>query len=252
MTSNPDLTQATLLLDYTDPSLQALIAEKGWRDLNDFDRIGAVYDFVRNDIAFGYNAHDALPASRILADGYGQCNTKGTLLMALLRALGIACRLHGFTIHKALQRGVVPEAVYRITPDSILHSWVEVQVQPDKWVNLEGFILDAPYLSRLQSRFNTSGGSFCGYGVGADDLQTPNVAWCGESTYIQRTGINQDFGVFDSPDAFYQAHSQSLSFMKERLYRYVLRHWMNARVRRIRAGKVPKALTRHSHQTQTQ
>jgi len=32
-------------------------------------RIGAVYDFVRNEIAYGCNEADELPASWVLADG---------------------------------------------------------------------------------------------------------------------------------------------------------------------------------------
>ena len=60
-------------------------------------RIGAVHDFVRDTVRFGYSCGDALPASAVLADGYGQGNTKATLMMALLRGLGIRCRLHGFT-----------------------------------------------------------------------------------------------------------------------------------------------------------
>jgi len=60
---------------------------------------------VRDDIRFGYNASDDLPASRVLADRIGQRNTKSTLLMALLRAVDVLCRFHGFTIDKALQKG---------------------------------------------------------------------------------------------------------------------------------------------------
>ena len=111
----------TPLLDFSSPPLRRLIAERGWKNLPMKERIGAVYDFVRNDILFGYNEDDALPASRVLADGYGQCNTKGTLLMALLRGVGVPCRFHGFTIDKGLQRGVVPELVYPIAPRNILH-----------------------------------------------------------------------------------------------------------------------------------
>ena len=94
----------TPLLDFGSGPIRALIGAKGWQRLNAFERIGAAYTFVRDQIAFGYNSDDSIPASAVLADGYGQCNTKGTLLMALLRALEIPCRLHGFTIHKALQR----------------------------------------------------------------------------------------------------------------------------------------------------
>ncbi|WP_378951988.1 transglutaminase family protein [Mesorhizobium sp. ANAO-SY3R2] len=228
----------TALLDYGAPSIRSLVAERGWGGLSEFDRIGAAYSFVRDEIAFGYNRADDIKASEVLDDGYGQCNTKGTLLMALLRALELPCRLHGFTIHKALQRGVVPELVYGLAPDSILHSWVEVH-HGGRWVNLEGFILDAAFLQALQERFASSGEALCGYGAGTDCLSAPPVDWVGESTYIQKTGINADLGLFDSPDEFYRKHRQDFGWVRGMLYRYGIRHWMNARVRRVRQGKIP-------------
>ena len=107
------LLAATPLLDVHHPDIEAMVARRGWRTLSPYDRIGAVYDFVRNEIAFGYNEGDELAASRVLADGIGQCNTKSTLLMALLRAVGIPCRFHGFTIDKPLQKGVSPSAAFK-------------------------------------------------------------------------------------------------------------------------------------------
>ncbi len=128
MTDDPPLLQPTRLLDYNSGPIRGLIERRRWHRFGEHDRVGAAYDFVRNEILFGYNRADDIPASEVLADGYGQCNTKATLLMALLRGLGVPCRLHGFTIHKALQRGIVPEATYPIAPAEILHSWVEVRV----------------------------------------------------------------------------------------------------------------------------
>lgn len=173
-----------------------------------------------------------MPASQILKDGYGQCNTKAILLMALFRAAKIPCRLHGFTIKKQLQRGVVPELVYPLAPSNIIHAWVEIEYK-DKWISLEGFILDGQYLSALQTKFNATE-SICKYGAGTDTLSAPNVEWTGHDTYIQKTGINNDFGVFDNPDSFYTKHRQSLSPLKSALYRYGIRHWMNARVKKLR------------------
>ncbi len=227
----------TELLDVGAPGIRNLLAERGWADLSRYERIGAAYDFVRNEILFGYNSEDSIPASKVLADGYGQCNTKATLLMALLRALGIPCRLHGFTIHKALQRGVVPEIVYRIAPENILHSWVEVE-WGGAWVNLEGFILDAPFLAALQTAF-AGRTSLCAYGAGTDCLTAPPVAWTGGDTYIQRAGINRDLGLYDDPDAFYAKHRQMFGVVRGFLYRHAIRHWMNARVADIRRGRVP-------------
>lgn len=231
------LLDATPLLDFRSDGIARLIEERDWLRLSEQDRIGAAYDFVRDEILFGYNRADDIPASEVLADGYGQCNTKGTLLIALLRALGVPCRLHGFTIHKALQRGVVPEAVYQIAPDEILHSWVEVETG-GTWIDLEGFILDAPYLTALQRAFSDSD-SLCGYGAGTECLNSPPVEWTGASTYIQKTGIARDLGTFETPDEFYGVHRQAFGQLRDRLYRHIVRHWMNARVRRIRDGRLP-------------
>ncbi len=234
---NTDLV-ATRLLDFEAPAIAKLIRDRGWANLPRHEKIGAAYDFVRNEVTFGYNRADDIPASEVLSDGFGQCNTKGTLLMALLRGLGVSCRLHGFTIHKALQRGVVPELVYPLAPPEILHSWVEVETATG-WVNLEGFILDAPFLATLQREFSGTE-SLCGFGAGTECLSAPPVEWTGDDTYIQKTGIAQDFGTFDTPDAFYRDHRQAFGFLRDLFYRHVIRHWMKARVRAIRLGRVPR------------
>ncbi|WP_375263440.1 transglutaminase family protein, partial [Palleronia sp.] len=220
MPTDAPLLQPTRLLDFTAGPVQNLIDRRGWPDLGEHERIGAAYDFVRNGIRFGYNRRDEIPASEVLSDGYGQCNTKATLLMALLRGLGVPCRLHGFTIHKALQRGIVPEVVYSIAPSEILHSWVEVRVN-GRWVNLEGFILDAAYLRGLQGAFPDRE-SLCGYGVGTETLAAPPVAWRGGDTYIQKTGISRDLGTFGTPDDFYRQHRQEFGHLRGWLYGRVI------------------------------
>ena len=224
----------TPLLDYRSPNIQTLITQKDWQKLPLYERIGAVYHFVKDEIRFGYNKQDALPASQILNDGHGQCNTKGILLMALFRAVGIPCRLHGFTIKKSLQRGVVPELIYPITPDNIVHSWVEIFYE-GKWINLEGFILDVDFLAALQEKFKDTK-SLCAYGAGTETLDRPDVNWRGADTYIQKTGINNDHGIFNNPDDFFAVHEQSLSPIKTALYKFVIRHWMNARVKKLRGA----------------
>ncbi len=240
------LLAATQLLDYSAPSIVRLTEDLSWRRLPQYDRIGAIYDFVRNEIAFGYNRADNIPASEVLRDGYGQCNTKGTLLMALLRGVGITCRLRGFMIHKELQRGVVPDLIFPIAPQEILHSWVEVEFD-GKWINLEGFILDDKFLSVLQQNFSGTK-SLCGFGAGTDCLDAPPVRWEGHDTYIQETGIEQDFGVFETPDQFYSEHMQKFGRVRDWLYRFIIRHWMNTRVRAIRSGRLkPSRSAIHDH-----
>jgi hypothetical protein len=234
----------TPMLDFDHPTLLRLVAERGWRDLSYRERIGVAYEFVRNEIAFGYNSSDDLTASQVLEDGYGQCNTKTTLLMALLRGLGIPCRFHGFTVHKRVQRGVVPEHLYRRAPSKVIHSWVEV-LDGDRWVELEGFILDQNYLTALQQRFPDRQGAFCGYGVATDHFESPAVRLdMSKGTHIQREAIADDLGVFDEPDAFYAKYGANFSGLRGIFFSHVVRRLMNARVDEIRAGatRAPHAI----------
>ena len=184
----------TKLLDYSSKHLQDLTKQRNWNALDEFHKIKEIYNFVRDEIAFGYNVSDAIPASRVLRDGYGQCNTKATLFMALLRGVGVPCRIHGFTIDKKLQKGAMTGIVYKNAPARIFHSWVEVRYQ-EQWYALEGLILDLPYLRSLQERNADCTGAFCGYGVAVKDLRKPVIDWNGNDTYIQSEGIVEDFGV---------------------------------------------------------
>ena len=233
--SDSGFLKATAMLDYAHPDIQRLLNENAWASLPERDRIGAVYHYVRDAIAFGYNVSDNLSASQVLRDGYGQCNTKGTLLMALLRASGIACRFHGFTIDKKLQKGVITGLAYWLAPRNIVHSWVEVAFE-GRWVNLEGVILDKAYLCQLRQRFSKHEGAFCGFGVATKDLQRPLIEWNGSDTYIQRDGINQDLGTYSCPDHFYAKHNQELAGVKRWLFENVVRHLMNRTVNRIRSA----------------
>lgn len=225
--------QETKMLDYSNSHIQNLIQTKGWKEFADFERIKAIYNFVRDEILFGYNVDDSIPASRVLADGYGQCNTKGTLFMALLRACSVPCRIHGFTIDKKLQKGAMTGFVYRSAPKNVLHSWVEVFFE-NTWYELEAFILDKEYLSKLQHAYSDCAGAFCGYGVAVKDFQNPVTDFDRNNTYIQSEGISRDFGIYDCPDDLLKEHQQEMSAIKAFAYRNLGRYLMNRNVKRIR------------------
>lgn len=237
---DPNL-QPTPMLDFHHPDIRQLVAEKDWQSLPPYEAIGAVYDFVRDEIAFGYNRDDTLSASEVLADGYGQCNTKGTLLMALLRAVGIPTRFHGFTIYNALQKGAIPLYLFPFAPARIIHSWVEVNLE-GKWLNLEGYIIDTRYLNQIQKRYGTEQKAFSAYGIATRNLSQPEVIWQGRDTYIQSEGIADDLGVYDQPDDFYREKGSNLSGLRRFLFRYVFRHLMNRNVNNIRNRGIRKGL----------
>lgn len=223
----------TPMLDYGSASIQALIHERNWSELPETERVQAIYNFVRDEVLFGYNIDDNIPASHVLADGFGQCNTKGTLFMALLRPCGIPCRIHGFMIDKKLQKGAMTGIVYRNAPQEILHSWVEILLD-GRWYELEGFILDKGYLGNLQAAHPECTGPFCGHGVAVKDFRHPPIDFDCNDTYIQSEGITRDLGIYDCPDDLLQEHSQAMSAIKAFSYRYLGRHLMNRNVKKIR------------------
>lgn len=225
----------TGLLDYSHPLIRQIVHSRQWDSMSRKEQVLGIYNYVRDEIRFGYNRADDIPASEVLQDGYGQCNTKGALFMALLRAVGVPCRMHGFAIDKKLQKGAMKGWYYQLSPREIIHSWVEVLYE-GKWLNIEGFILDIPYLTKLQQKFEQCTGSFCGYGVATDNFQKPDIYWNENDTYVQKEGIVQDFGMYDSPDAFFTGHPQGLSPFKKIIYSRVVRHLMNRNVDHIRQG----------------
>lgn len=223
----------TKILDFDSKAISDLVEKKGWKNLDQKNKISSIYNFIRDDIRFGYNKSDDIKASDVLTDGFGQCNTKSTLFMAILRAVGIPCRLHGFTIHKRLQKGLIKGLAYIIAPKEILHSWVEVYFN-EKWYRLEGLILDNNYLRGLKKKFRNSEGSFCGFGVDVKDFGNLQIDWNECDTFIQKEGIEKDYGFFDSPDDFYRKHGTNLRGIKKMIYQKLVSKIMNDNVNKIR------------------
>ena len=76
--------------------------------------------------------------------------------------------------------------------------------------------------------------NFCGYGIATKCLLDPQVEWSGKDTFIQKEGIHDDFGIFNTPDEFYEKYGTNLSGIKNWLYKNVIRHLINKNVESIR------------------
>ena len=227
--------EKTKMLNYEAESIQSLIKNRKWLELDDYHKIGAIYDFVRNDILFGYNSSDWLTAEEVLKDGYGQCNTKATLLMALLRGAGIPCRLHGSEVSKYFQRGATSWIISALAPKRIVHTWVEV-LYKDNWIALEGVITDERYVKAVKNKFKNVSGHFVAYAIAVKDLKNLNLEWHGEGTYVQSEAVVMDYGVYDNPDVFFEQHPQTWSKFKNFAYVHYGRKIMTRNVSKMRNG----------------
>jgi hypothetical protein len=158
--------------------------------------------------------------------------------MALLRKIGVPCRIHGFGIDKRVQKGTVPGVLYVFAPSTLLHTWVEVEYT-QRWLHLEGCILDKEYLTQVRNMFGNGAVSVCGYGVAVGNVMNPPVQWQGTNTYIQHDAIVEDYGTFDTPDDLYRDRGANLrnSRIRHLLFKHIVRKWMNAKVARIRGRK---------------
>lgn len=228
--------EATALVDYNHPSIQKLIIERSWNEANEYDKIRDIYDYVRNQIKFGYNRGDDIPASEVLANGYGQCNTKSILLMALLRGARIPCRIHGFYIDKNMQKGALTGVIYTFAPRNIVHAWTEVHFQGN-WIALEGVIIDDTYLYQVKDKLCSYNGGHIGYGISVKDKKNINLCWRGDSTYIQNFSITEDLGYYDNPDEFFAKYNNTKSRFKKAMLN-LLRKRVNRRTDAIREGKL--------------
>lgn len=224
----------TRLLDYKSIEIQDLIENRGWRTLSEKEKIRSIYNFVKDEIKFGYNKKDGMAASEVLIDGYGQCNTKSILLMALLRAVDIPCRIHGFLIDKRMQKGALTGIIYMLAPKKIVHAWTEVYFN-GKWLALEGVIIDMAYFNNVKNNLCEYNGGYMGYGISVKNKDKINMCWNENSTYIQSFSITDDIGIFDNPDELFRKYNNASNKFKEVIMEKLFRK-TNKRLEDIRKG----------------
>lgn len=193
-----------LLADADDPVVRATAARLTQQIPDDRGKVEKLFYFVRDDIRFGFPPKgDLTSASETLGLGFGQCNTKGTLFLALCRAAGVPARLHFSLIDKRIQRGLFHGLAYRLLPKRLSHSWLEVELD-GTWRRIDGYINDAPFFSaalkELRQRGWDTGFSIAGACGSASIDFAPE-----QDVFVQMDAVVQDHGVWDEPGAYYSS-----------------------------------------------
>jgi hypothetical protein len=198
---------STRLLDFTHPLVEAfrkraLVGVRGGVRA----RIKALHKAVAA-LPLGYNRNDDVPASEVLRDRYGQCNTKAVLLMALSRGSGIPARLHAYRLPKSLQRGRHAAWLVWFMPRTTLFFWPEFFVG-GKWRSLSAVVFD-----------QETAWSSCPFD-GACSSRRPAVL----------ASVQSDEGVWNSPDDFFAKQSPTVTGWRRWGFVLFARRLMNARL----------------------
>lgn len=151
----------TPYLDLSDPQIgrHAETARAGGR--GDRDTALALFALVRDEVRFGFTrGFWDVPASEVLRQGRGYCNTKSTLFVALLRRAGIPARQVFVDIDAAVLRGILDPG----TP-FVDHSYTQVFLE-GAWRATDAYIVDRPLFERSVEKVRGEG-RLLGYAVHA-------------------------------------------------------------------------------------
>jgi len=226
------------LADVNHPLVQKVANDLTSEEKNPAGKLACIFRYVRDEILFGFPPEgDFVKASQTIQRGYGQCNTKGTLFLALTKAAGIPARIHYSRISKEIQHGFFTGIFYKLMPDEVSHSWVEVEID-GQWHPIDSYIndLDLHHASvrelnrrHWQTGFSVSAAA----GPPSAELELDNAH------YSQMAAVIGDQGTWDEPADFYKSpdYLNSTGLIKRWLYKLYL-PIANRRIRKLRASKI--------------
>ena len=148
----------------------------------DYQAIKLAHEFVAH-LPIGFD-RETSPASVILKKGRGQCITKTTLFVALLRGIGVPCRVHGWRVHKIVHKKRMPALVYAFSPKTTLFTYPEVYYK-DTWM-----LLSEALVTKGEPDWNV-----CPFDNAIARKHPLKPEW-----------IAEDLGVFWHPDTFVEQH----------------------------------------------
>lgn len=166
------------------------------------NKLRRLFHYVRDDIHFAFPIEgDFIKASDTIRLGYGQCNTKATLLLALCKATGIPARIHFSLITTDIQRGFFTGLAYWLMPHEISHSWIEVEID-GRWTRIDTFINDLPLFNAAKIELRRRSWSV-GYSVALKDGEASADLDLEHEAYQQMAAVTDDHGTWDDPSDYY-------------------------------------------------
>ena len=225
------------LADFDHPLVRGLAERLTVGATSEREKLERLFEYVRDEVKFQFPIEgDLIKASDVIRARSGQCNTKGTLLLALCKAAGIRARIHFSLIKKDIQRGFFTGLAFWLMPSRISHSWIEVEID-GSWRKIDAYINDRPLqvgaVSELKQRGWRTGFSVAlpKEGEPAGDLDID------AERFSQMAAVTDDHGTYDDPAQYYASAQYQNRPSRPRLWLY--RHMVggiNERVERLRRG----------------
>ena len=199
----------TPLLQIDHPKIRLLA--KRLTQLKATPRQGAVacFAYVRA-MPFGCIADSTgTSALAVLRAGRGDCHTKSTLMLALLRSLRIPSRMRFVTMKPDFLYGLADLGGHPIE-----HAYTEVLLDGE-WRAVDSYVVDPRLAVAAQTRLKFEGRTL-GYGMHRDGT----IHWDGHGSAFGQFSITDpdsmplhDWGAFDDPYQFYS----SVAYVRQRL-----------------------------------
>jgi transglutaminase-like putative cysteine protease len=224
----------TPLLDIEHPKIRLLALRLTQLQQGDRNKALACFEHVRAMPFACLPDGNSVSALTVLRRGKGDCHTKSTLLVALLRAIDIPARLRFLTLRADFLRGVID-----LAGAPIEHCCVEVLIG-DRWVAVDSHVVD-PLLARAALARLAEEGLDLGYGMhrrGATDWDGESQAF---SPFVADDAASlpvHDWGPYDDPYQFYSQVPEQRERLgiRGRLTWMVGTRLINRRVKALRDG----------------
>jgi hypothetical protein len=163
-----DWLSTTPLLDLDDPKLRLKARSLVQLCRTDRDKALAIYRFVKR-MPYTKRIKLSYPTARdVLNARGGDGDDKATLLIALMRSVGIPARLRYMEMRGDMLRGLIPGNTPAARP--LAEFWL------GGWVRTDTYIFDAEYVSAARQRLKAQGWQ-CGWGIHLD----AQLLWDGKS-----------------------------------------------------------------------
>lgn len=224
-------TAPTRILDREHPRIAELVAgirrETAQVTGHPGSPLGALrtaHGIIAREVRPVYSVDDDRRASRTLALGRGSCSQRMAVLEAVARGVGVPTRVRGLLVDGRFWYPRFPR-LKPLVPEQTLLAWPEFRIN-GTWIPI-GELFEDPGTGATSGGFTNQGGETLFDAVARTGLRWDAPVSCDAQagTCDLSAQVLADLGYFDSRDALFARHGQTLCLLARTLAEPVLGRW---------------------------